>query len=319
MTLYLIHKADVDEKGTQQLSTVIDHSFTISLVMKQTEQHARNLISKTCGESTAVECKVIDILKPEQVNEPLIDTMLIYRITSDPHHLHVWRRTTKIVPGKLWSFTTETKFIKVAIFYFQEYTGLKETLEQRAFVPPPPPLELETINKAGAQVPAEARVMLSNMLKELVTSPKFQRTLNPKIATVNTSTSSTSSTSTSSTSSSTSEAKPEPTVVKELQFPSATDTIEPKATNDPLLEKVINADPDIIEALKNAVTVEKVTAPVTEIPLIVPVLNLDGIVVGEPITIILPAEELALIAKELENRQIVPDDNPAENDMEKVD
>ena len=314
MSLYLIYKSDVDDKNNPQLATVIDHAFTISLAIKQTEQHARTLISKTCGESTALECKVIDILKPEQVNEPLIDTMLIYRITSDPHYLHVWRRMTKVIPGKLYGTTTDTKYNRVAIFYFKEYTGLKETLEQRSFVPPPPPLEVETINKAGAQVPSQVKGMVSDMLKELVTSPKFQRTVSSKVVTVNTTT----------TTSTTSEAKLEPTVAKEIQLPSVADTIEPRATSDQLLRKII--DPDTINpqpfTVMNAVTIaaEETMPPVTEIPLIVPVLNSDGIVVGEPITITLPAEDLVLITKELENKQVEPEENDStESDMEKVD
>ena len=174
MNLYLIYKADIDEQGLVQPAIVIDHAFTISLALKRTERNARDLIAKTCGDQTATDCKIIDILKLEQVNEPLIDTVLIYKLSNDPHCLHVYRRQTKIVLGRLYGSSTIPEFKKVAIFYSSEYTKLKEVLEKKSFVPSPPPLKMIAVDEIEI-VPSEVKGTVADMLKELVTSPKFLR------------------------------------------------------------------------------------------------------------------------------------------------
>jgi hypothetical protein len=115
-------------------------------------EHAKKYVSDECGNQISHKMEIIDVHTVYQIDEPLIDTMIIYRIGSDSNRLHVYQRKTKIAPGFIYGYSSYSEFKRVAIF------EIEESMEQ-SFVQ-------HTIAKASYKSPAVNNIM-GNLIAEL--------------------------------------------------------------------------------------------------------------------------------------------------------
>ncbi|MEM3061954.1 MAG: hypothetical protein QW303_00210, partial [Nitrososphaerota archaeon] len=120
-----------------------------------------------CGKQISDESKIIDIHHFGQVNEPLIDTMLIYRLKTDPQTLHVYQRKSKEVPGILYGRTTVVEFRRVQVFALVKYDDPNFTPFDDGLVP---------VGPAKIRVPKAMTVSpMSDMINELKNNIRFKK------------------------------------------------------------------------------------------------------------------------------------------------
>ncbi|MEM0353983.1 MAG: hypothetical protein QXW79_00240 [Thermoplasmata archaeon] len=164
--MYFILKIGLNEKDQPISYNIVSHSNEAeSLIFL--ENAAKNYIKEECGKQTLDEFKIIDIHHFGQVNEPLIDTMLIYRLKSDPHTLHVYQRKSKEVPGILYGKTTVVEFRRVQIFTSVKYVDSNLTLIDDGLV---------SVGPAKIRIPRAMTVSpISDMINELKNNARFKK------------------------------------------------------------------------------------------------------------------------------------------------
>lgn len=178
--MYFIKKITVDDKQGYQLSKIVGHTNkTVSNALLLLENMARSFIRDECGRETAEQTKIIDIYKFDQINEPVIDTMLLYRIADDPQRIHVYQKKTIIVKAANWTWgTTETpikQFRRTHIFELEEYDNLKNIDIQNENIIIIPQIEMVPIGPAKIKIPKPMTVSpMCDLLDELKKSIKFK-------------------------------------------------------------------------------------------------------------------------------------------------
>lgn len=169
--MYIITKVLVDREKYIS-SGVADHTGkTISVALALLERSAKEFIQTECGKQVSDSAKIIDILSESQVVEPLIDTMVIYRLEADSQKLQIYQRKTVTAPGYIYGQTIVSEFKKVAIFELIDYSRFngKEVEEVK-----PSEVEMIKIGPAGVEIPkAMTMVPVSNLLEELRMNPRF--------------------------------------------------------------------------------------------------------------------------------------------------
>lgn len=169
--MHFIIKTVVDEKQQQVSLEIITHANRISAAILLLEQSARAFIKEERGKQESENAKIIDIHNFSQVHEPIIDTMLIYRLSADSHSLHIYQRKSSVVPaGWIYNQTIASDFRRVVIFSIIMYDALN-TIN----APPPlPSVELIEIGPAKIKVPKAMTVVpMCNVIEELKKSSRF--------------------------------------------------------------------------------------------------------------------------------------------------
>lgn len=188
--MYFIKKIILDDKQGYQSSKIVDHtSKTISVALSLLENAVRMFVKDECGREAADQIKIIDIYKFDQVNEPMIDSMLLYRLTDDPHRIHVYQKKTTVVKvsGYIWgtSDTPTTFFRRTHIFELEEYSGSISPGTQNTINIPNsentnvpsilPQVEMVPIGPARIKIPKPMTLApMCNLIDELKKSAKFK-------------------------------------------------------------------------------------------------------------------------------------------------
>lgn len=125
--MYIIKKIELDN-GMYKSSKIIDHTTKkIATALMLLETNVRNFVKEEFGTKAYEQSKIIDIHQIDQVCEPIVDSMLLYRLSDDPHSIHIYQRRTEVIDQSGW-FTTgkvsQTTFKRTHIFELDEYTGL---------------------------------------------------------------------------------------------------------------------------------------------------------------------------------------------------
>ena len=176
--MYIIKKISVDDK-VYQSSKIIDHTNKkISSALVLLENCARNFVKEEFGARSFEQSKVLDIHKIDQVCEPLIDGMLLYRLNDDPHRIHIYQRRTEVIDNG-WIRTyrvPQSTFKKTHIFELEECTDFKLDENQNSKIPSDiPEVKMVVSGPAGIQVPEPMTHGPSlNLLNDLKKSPKFK-------------------------------------------------------------------------------------------------------------------------------------------------
>ena len=177
--MYFIKKITVQDKDQYVSSEIVGYTTkTISNALILLENSAKSFIQDECGKQVASASKIIDIHDFNQVSEPMIDTMLIYRLGVDPHRLHVYQRKTKATNGYLWGQTVAPEFRKIQIFELEEcakfgFVDSANHIETKEIVPviemvPVGPAKRVMIPKAMTVAP------MCNLISELKNSQRFK-------------------------------------------------------------------------------------------------------------------------------------------------
>lgn len=118
--MYYIIREKIDDKGNKLIPEICDMASYISEALYLLSNTCKTEIRNEWGTSES-ENKIIDINDLSQVSEPLIDSILIYRIVNTPHILYLYQRRTKVVKGLVWGETTSSEFKLIQIYYLVEY------------------------------------------------------------------------------------------------------------------------------------------------------------------------------------------------------
>ena len=166
--MYFIMETTIDDKEVYQSARIVSHTKSAAQAAVLLQKSAIEYVKEECGNQAAAEAAIIEIKNFNQVNEPLTDKMLIYRLNTQPHTLHIYQRKTKEVPGYIYGKTTVTVFKKVKVFNLIEYSDINSNL---ASVPLKDTVQI-TMSGKGSVLNNNAPI--NNLLDSLKKSPKFQ-------------------------------------------------------------------------------------------------------------------------------------------------
>uniref|UniRef100_A0A6C0LS69 Uncharacterized protein n=1 Tax=viral metagenome TaxID=1070528 RepID=A0A6C0LS69_9ZZZZ len=106
-------------------SEIMDHFVEIVDNQTKLEFVVKNYIKDIYGKLSVENLNIIDVHSLDQVAEPLIDCVLIYRVNNDISKLHVYHRLSKTVSGLMWNSVVST-FKKIAIFELSQYNEINK-------------------------------------------------------------------------------------------------------------------------------------------------------------------------------------------------
>jgi hypothetical protein len=168
-SMYFIKQVSVNEK-IYQYSKIIDHTRGDFLeAQKLLEKTVKLFVKNEWGREAIDNKKIIDIQQLEEIVEPVIDCVLLYRLINDPTKIYVYQKKTNITKKFSYYYgTTDTlvpKFCLINIFELEEYNNLIcdtkiETVESQV-----PKIEI------SKQVSNQLRI---NLLNELKQNPRFK-------------------------------------------------------------------------------------------------------------------------------------------------
>ena len=174
--MYFILKTTVDEKQQPVSFDIVKYTNkTISTALILLETSARDYIKDSCGTQASISAKIIDIHNFDQVCEPLVDGMLIYRVGTDSHKLHIYQRKTEVVPGKVWGQTIATTFQRIQIIALLENKTINSI--NMTFAPPiVPQVEMVPVGPAQIKIPKILTVApMLDVIDQLKKSARFQK------------------------------------------------------------------------------------------------------------------------------------------------
>lgn len=179
--MYVIKKINVD--GNIYLSSEIVDSFRDELETSMIiilENNVKELVKQEYGASVVSGTKIIQITGEDQVSEPIIDGILLYRIENDLTRIHVYCRRSEVVESTGWIYGTiksaTTTFKKTHIFEIEACKNLVRVDSECSAPSPIGKLEIISIGKAGVKIPSNSALVGKTklLLEELVTSAKFK-------------------------------------------------------------------------------------------------------------------------------------------------
>lgn len=127
---------------------------TISIALKDLEKIAYDFIREEVGKQADSFSKITDIVSLNDIVEPYVDSMIVYRLESDPHKLHIYQRKTNIVPGFIYGRTYQTEFKKVVIFELLTYEKINNA-QLIQDVKNSEPIELVPVQGKNIKIPAK--------------------------------------------------------------------------------------------------------------------------------------------------------------------
>jgi hypothetical protein len=157
-------------------------SSNITLAQYQLLKEAKIYLSELAGSNVANTMKIIDIHSFDQITEPVIDSILVYRLGIDAHRLHIYQRKTMQVPGRLYGQTLVTEFKKVKIFELIEYTNpISQKITNNKLNLSTEQPEMVFHGSTNIQVPKYLTMApMTNVLSSLKTSSSCQE-ISPKL------------------------------------------------------------------------------------------------------------------------------------------
>jgi hypothetical protein len=117
--MFFVIKNNIDKSGSHVSAEIVSHASSAEKILENT---VTEFVAYEGGREMAENIKIIDIHELTQVAEPLIDTILLYRVTSIPNQIHVYRRGSREVPGYVFGPTIVSEFTRIKIFELVKYT-----------------------------------------------------------------------------------------------------------------------------------------------------------------------------------------------------
>lgn len=176
--MYFIKQIIIDDKQNYQKSKIIDNTNrTITGALALLEQCVIGYVKEERGREAAIDAKIVDITNFDQIIEPQMDCIQLYRLDSDPYCIHVYQKKTSVIESANWAWRTSkslvTNFRRTTIFELEQY----EKQIGNSYVPPPPPIRIdeEMVLSGAVHVPKKMTVSpMCDVISELKKSSKFQ-------------------------------------------------------------------------------------------------------------------------------------------------
>ena len=193
--MYFVKKITFGENSSYQSSAIIDHTCkSREIALFLLEESVKSFVKDECGRGIAEQIKILNIDNITQINEPLIDSMLLYRVKDDPDRILVYQKKTVITKQKSWTWSdiesTKQTFGLVYYFELEEYTRINSNIQANPNLAASVILE-STSTTSQAKIPITGIEMVKmgtskihvpkpmtiapicNLLDELKKSPRF--------------------------------------------------------------------------------------------------------------------------------------------------
>lgn len=177
--MYLVKKINLDPEQKYRSSEIVDHiNKSISSALSLLENAARSHVKEECGREAGEQVKIIEIHDFSQVNEPVVDGMLLYRLIDDKHSIYVYQKKTTITKTANWTWGTTdiatTQFYRTCIFELEEYTKFVPSFNNQVLASV---LSEDMVAVGPAQIKIPKPMTMSpicDLIEELKKSPKFK-------------------------------------------------------------------------------------------------------------------------------------------------
>lgn len=119
---YFVKSIKVDN-DVYQSSSIIDISNTYEEAQEQLLLHSKQYVKEELGDKAYNQVKIIDILDFNQVVEPIIDSVQLYRLSGFDNRIYVYQKKTSVIDNNGWfgsAQMTRTVFSRVVIFEFEK-------------------------------------------------------------------------------------------------------------------------------------------------------------------------------------------------------
>jgi dynactin complex subunit len=179
--MYVVKNITVDDKLYKSSKIVNYTTQKISVALALLEECARNFVKEEFGSKAFEQSKIIDIHRIDQVCEPIVDCMLLYRLNEDPHSVHVYQRRTEVVDLAGWFSTSKVPqsfFKKTHIFELEECTAMKTDNIDTCVQTILPKIEMVEFGPAKIKIPKPMTLApICNLIDDLKKSSKFRARL----------------------------------------------------------------------------------------------------------------------------------------------
>lgn len=127
--MYIIKEITVENDNYISSSSIDIINGQISIALQRLLETVKCYIKNNHGYKIAESTKIMDIINTAQICEPLVDSILLYKLVNDPHKIHVYERKTVEVKQPNWTWgsstITQSNFKRIAIFELEEITNVK--------------------------------------------------------------------------------------------------------------------------------------------------------------------------------------------------
>lgn len=181
--MYFILGITINEEGKHTKYEIIDHvnGNKPTLALAKLEETAMNYIKEEGGNAMLKDAKIIDVKSFDQICEPSVDKILIYRLDVDPYFLHLYERKTTSSKAYFYGENITTTFRNVKIFAIKEYEKLSNVAlsESKNFTPEFATVDVENerirVPKAMTIAPmCDMLKPMTDMINELKTCEFFE-------------------------------------------------------------------------------------------------------------------------------------------------
>jgi hypothetical protein len=173
--MHFVKRVTFDEKNEYVASQIVDHTNkTISVALGLLTDIAKKFVREELGREAGEKANIIEINNFDQVHEPTTDAILLYKLVSDPHKIHVFQKKTQVLTVAGWFSTgpvADSKFKRICIYELEEYSNkmimasVPSSLPDHEFVP---------IGPAQIKVPKGMTISpTADLIRDLKLSPKF--------------------------------------------------------------------------------------------------------------------------------------------------
>lgn len=166
--MFFIKKIDLDECKCYKSSSIANYTTEANEAKALLDKTVIDFVRIEKGREACEKTKIIDINNLDQVNEPLIDCILLYRLIDNPDRIYVYQKNTIVIKQKTWTWDTidvlVSKFRQTNIFELEEFNIVFPT---------------KTIPvKENIEKNEETRIVTYNnfdLMEELRNSPRFKK------------------------------------------------------------------------------------------------------------------------------------------------
>jgi hypothetical protein len=177
--MYLIKNILVD--GERYVSSKIaghTHSKNFSAARDLMVAIALEMVTEEFGRIAGNNAKIIDIHSMDQIVEPPLDGMLLYRLAEKPEVIMIYQKRTTSVEqtGYLWSSkATLTEFKKTNVLEIEETTIVTSNIKMHSEIKLPT-IEMVSAGPSGRiQIPKPMQQSpMCDLIEELKKSVRFQ-------------------------------------------------------------------------------------------------------------------------------------------------
>lgn len=166
--MFFIKRINLDESKCYQSSSIVNYTTESSFAKNLFETSVIAFVKEEKGREASETIKIIDINGFEQVNEPLIDCILLYRLISNPNRIFVYQRKTTVKKEKAWTWGT----VDVLVSEFRQ-TQIFELEEFNTIIPTNEALK-ENTKESHSEKNVVTYHNRSDFLDELRNSPRFK-------------------------------------------------------------------------------------------------------------------------------------------------